>query len=101
MTENLREDRLSGIAQSTRRQFLLAAGAGAAGVAAAACGFGQQAPTKSTTKSKKIGFAMSTFAVVRYTAFDFPTFKKTVSSLGYEPVVNEADDDPAKQVTNV
>jgi D-xylose transport system substrate-binding protein len=44
---------------------------------------------------------MATFAVVRYTAFDYPVFKKTVSSLGYTPVVNEADDDPAKQVTNV
>jgi D-xylose transport system substrate-binding protein len=44
---------------------------------------------------------MATFAVVRYTAFDYPIFKRTVSQLGYTPVVNEADDDPAKQVTNV
>jgi D-xylose transport system substrate-binding protein len=44
---------------------------------------------------------MATFAVVRYTAFDFPIFKKTVSDLGYQAVVNEADDDPAKQVSNV
>jgi len=87
---------------TTRRRFLGAAGAGVAGLAlanlASACGDDDDSGGGST---KKIGFAMATFAVVRYTAFDYPIFKQTVTDLGYEPVVNEADDDPAKQVTNV
>jgi D-xylose transport system substrate-binding protein len=85
--------------KTTRRQFISQAGVGIAGASlftkSAFGGLARKAATK------KIGFAMATFAVVRYTAFDFPIFKKTVSSLGYTPVVNEADDDPAKQVSNV
>lgn len=85
--------------KTTRRRFITQAGVGIAGASlftkSAFGGLARKAATK------KIGFAMATFAVVRYTAFDFPIFKKTVSSLGYTPVVNEADDDPAKQVSNV
>jgi D-xylose transport system substrate-binding protein len=92
------EDDLAG-KKTTRRQFLGQVGLGVAGASALARpAFGG---IRRKTASKKIGFAMATFAVVRYTAFDFPIFKKTVSSLGYTPVVNEADDDPSKQVSNV
>src|SRR4051794_7661772 len=85
--------------KTTRRQFLGQVGVGVAGASVlAGPAFGG---LRRKAASKKIGFSMATFAVVRYTAFDFPIFKKTVSSLGYTPVVNEADDDPAKQVSNV
>jgi ABC-type xylose transport system substrate-binding protein len=85
--------------KSNRRQFLGQAGLGLAGASILARpAFGG---IRRNSATKKIGFAMATFAVVRYTAFDFPIFKQTVSSLGYTPVVNEADDDPAKQVSNV
>ena len=85
--------------KTTRRQFLGQVGLGVAGASVLARpAFGG---LRRKAASKKIGFSMATFAVVRYTAFDFPIFKKTVSSLGYTPVVNEADDDPAKQVSNV
>lgn len=87
------------VRKSTRRQFIGQAGVGLAGASLLAKpAFGG---IRRKSASKKIGFSMATFAVVRYTAFDFPIFKKTVSSLGYTPVVNEADDDPAKQVSNV
>jgi len=99
MSGSLERDESFLVRKSTRRKFLGQAGAGLVGTSvfakAAYGGLRRKAATK------RIGFAMATFAVVRYTAFDFPIFKKTVSSLGYSPVVNESDDDPAKQVGNV
>jgi D-xylose transport system substrate-binding protein len=89
---------------TTRRRFLGAAGIGVAGLALgnlASCSNDDDDGGGGGGSTKKIGFSMATFAVVRYTAFDYPIFKQTVTDLGYEPVINEADDDPAKQVTNV
>jgi D-xylose transport system substrate-binding protein len=44
---------------------------------------------------------MSTFQNPRYPNVDLPEFKKAVEAAGFTLISNQADDDPAKQVTNV
>jgi D-xylose transport system substrate-binding protein len=86
----------------TRKRLLAGAGAGALGLAASGSLTRSALASRTRASSgKKIGFAMATFAVVRYTYFDYPIFQKEIQKLGYSPIVNQADDNPAEQVTNV
>ena len=50
---------------------------------------------------KSIGFAMSTFVNPRYPRIDLPGFKAAAYGAGYRVLYNQADGDPAKQISNV
>ncbi len=83
----------------SRREFVVAAGSMAFAVA---CGISPSSGTTPTpSKSKKIGFAMSTFTQPRYKNVDLPNFTKAVQAAGYQVVSNQANNDAALQATNV
>lgn len=96
---------------SRRRFFARGATVGAGtilgGSALAACG-GTSSSSASGSgggsgggSKAPIGFAMSTFANSRYSRIDLPDFKASAKALGYTVAYNQANDDPAQQVTNV
>jgi ABC-type xylose transport system substrate-binding protein len=89
----------------SRRQFIHAGGAVVFGGAVfAACGDsggGGAASGGGAGGSKKIGFAMSTFDVPRYSKVDLPAFEAAVKAAGYEPTSNQANDDAQQQSNNV
>ncbi len=87
----------------TRRQFVIATGATALGASwLAACGGGGAVGGPSPApKSKKIGFAMSSFRNPRFKNLDLPSFEKAVRAAGFEPHSDQANDDPAQQANQV
>ncbi|MGH9161566.1 MAG: substrate-binding domain-containing protein [Vicinamibacteraceae bacterium] len=84
----------------TRRGFLVGSsatvgGALLGGSLLSACGVG------AAPRSKKIGFAMSSFRNPRFPNLDLFNFEKAVRDAGFEPHSDQANDDPAQQANQV
>ncbi len=82
----------------SRREFVVASGVVIGGSLLAACG---AAPAAPEPKSKKVGFAMSSFRNPRFKNVDLPFFEKAVRDAGFEPHSDQANDDPAQQANQV
>lgn len=82
----------------SRRDLIVGTGAVIGTSVFIACAGPGAAPSP---KSKKIGFAMSSFRNPRFKNLDLFFFEKAVRDLGFDPHSDQANDDPAQQANQV
>ncbi len=85
----------------TRREFMIMSGVAVGWGVAAAFGGGGASEATPTPKSRKIGFALQSYRNPRFKNVDQPAFEKSVKDAGFEPVTQQANDDPSLQANQV